>query len=65
LGRQGQPFDPVTLADDGELTGPPVDVVQAKAGDLASPQPQSGQQQQDRVVSPAGGREPQTRRDSK
>ena len=39
---QRQPVTAVSLAADGDLAAPPVDVVQAQSGDLACPQPHPG-----------------------
>ena len=53
---QGQNIVPAPLADHGHLGVAPVDVVQGQADDLAGPQSEVRQQQQNAVVAPASDR---------
>jgi len=55
IGGQGQPLVPVGLAADQDLAGPPVHVADLQHGHLARAQSQPGQQDQDRIVTPASG----------
>jgi hypothetical protein len=48
--RQRQHVLPGALPADHDLRRPPVDIIELQPGDLASTQPQPGQQQHDRVV---------------
>jgi hypothetical protein len=53
VGWQGQAVLGAGLAAHNDLAGAPVDVVEAKRGDLGGAQPEPHQQHQDRVVAPA------------
>ena len=53
LPGQGQPIAGRPLAVDADLGPPPVQILQAQGGDLSSTQAQPGQQQQDRIITPA------------
>ena len=55
VARQREAVLVTSLAMDHDLAGPPVDVLQAEAGDLAGPQPEAEQDEQDGVVPPALG----------
>jgi hypothetical protein len=50
-----QPFKPRSLADDDDLAGPPVHVVEREPCDLPGTQPQPREQRNDREISPAHG----------
>ena len=50
VGRERQDVVLAALAADPDLAGAPVDVVQAEPGGFPGPQPEPGQQQDDRVV---------------
>jgi hypothetical protein len=58
IGRQRQLLNAVALTHNRELAPPPVDVVQSELGDLTGAQPEPGQQEQDRVISPTRRRVP-------
>ena len=58
LARRRQRLAPAALAGDGDEPFVPIEIVQSQSGHFAAAQPQSGQQQQDRVVSPSGRRAP-------
>ena len=53
--RQREAVLVAALAPDHDLAGSPVDVLQAQAGDLAGPQSEAEQGEQDGVVPPALG----------
>ena len=53
VGRQRKLVAAVALASDGDLPEPPVDIVQAQPGDLASPQSHPREQRQHRQITAA------------
>ena len=58
ISRQRQPIQSTTLAADHHLAGPPVQVTERHGRQLAAPQAQSQQDEDDRMVAPAQRRAP-------
>ena len=57
LVRQRQPVTPPALAPDGDLSRPPINVIQVKRGNLTDPQPEPAKEHQHREVpTPSHGR---------
>ena len=55
VGGQRQAVVLASLAPHLQLAGPPIDVIEFQGDDLARPQPQAGQQEDDGAIAAGGG----------
>jgi len=53
--RQRQAIRPQTFAAYGQFAGLPIDVIQRHSHHFSGPQAESGQEEQNRIITPAGG----------